>query len=276
VKILALDTSSEHCSAALWADGEIDARDTPAGQNHSSVLLRMIDELLRARALRLRDVDAIAYGEGPGSFTGLRIACGVVQGLAFGATVPVIGVGTLLAMAEGTGAERVVCCVDARIKEIYHAAYSRTMDLVEVPAAPLLRGGRTEGNPLPGAHYREGSGKRTGGTQGSPRYPLPSVQNRRWEVVCEPALCAPGAAPVLDGDGWIGCGSGFNAYPAALEARYRGQLARIEPGRYPHARDIAALAVPRVERGEVFSAEAAAPVYLRNKVALRTDERPGR
>jgi tRNA threonylcarbamoyladenosine biosynthesis protein TsaB len=259
VKILALDTSSEHCSAALWVDGEIDARDTPAGQNHSSLLLRMIDELLRARALRLRDLDAIAYGEGPGSFTGLRIACGVVQGLAFGATVPVIGVGTLHAMAQGTGAERVVCCVDARIKEIYHAAYSRAIDLVEVPAAPLLRGGRTEGNP---------------------RFPsvtsLPSVQGRRWEVVWEPSLCAPGAAPVLEGDGWIGCGSGFNAYPEALEARYRGQLARIERGRYPHARDIAALAAPRVERGEVLGAEAAAPVYLRNKVALRTDERPGR
>jgi tRNA threonylcarbamoyladenosine biosynthesis protein TsaB len=248
LKILALDTSSEHCSAALWVDGEVDARDTPAGQNHSSLLLRMIDELLRARAVRLRDLDAIAYGEGPGSFTGLRIACGVVQGLAFGATVPVIGVGTLHAMAEGTCAERVVCCVDARIHEIYHAAFRC-----------VAAGERTEGNP---------------------RFPSvtshPSVQGRRWEVVWEPSLCAPGAAPVLEGDGWVGCGSGFNAYPEALAARYRGQLARIEPGRYPHARDIAALAVPRVERGEVLGAEAAAPVYLRNKVALRTDERPGR
>jgi len=226
VKLLALDTSSEYCSAALWIDGEVDSRDTPAGQNHSSVLLRMIDELLRAHAVRLGDLDAIAYGEGPGSFTGLRITCGVVQGLAFGSGVPVVGVGTLLAMAEGCAADRVVCCVDARIHEIYHAAYRRAVD--------------------------------------------------RWEVVSQPALCAPAAAPALDGEGWAGCGSGFAAYRDILEARYGGQLASVEPARYPHARDIAALAVPRVERGEVSGAEDAAPVYLRNKVALRTDERPNR
>ena len=226
MKLLALDTSSEHCSAALMVDGEMDSRDTPSGQNHSSLLLRMIDELLRAHAVRLGDLDAIAYGEGPGSFTGLRITCGVVQGLAFGSGVPVVGVGTLLAMAEGSGAERVVCCVDARIQEIYHAAYVRLAD--------------------------------------------------RWEAVCEPSLCAPAAAPALAGDGWTGCGSGFAAYPDALRARYGAQLASVEPARYPHARDIVALAVPRVQRGEVSSAEDAAPVYLRNKVALRTDERPNR
>jgi tRNA threonylcarbamoyladenosine biosynthesis protein TsaB len=226
VKLLAVDTSSEHCSAALFVDGEIDSRDTPAGQNHSSVLLRMIDELLRARRVPLRALDAIAFGEGPGSFTGLRITCGVVQGLAFGGDVPVVGIGTLLAMAEGSGADRVVCCVDARIHEIYHAAYTRVNGILE--------------------------------------------------AVCPPSLCAPAAAPDLEGAGWVGCGSGFIAYADALAARYGGQLASTEPGRYPHARDIAALAVPRVERGAVASAEAAAPLYLRNKVALRTDERPSR
>lgn len=226
VKLLALDTSSEHCSAALMVEGEIHSRDTPSGQNHSSLLLRMIDELLRAHAVRLGDLDAIAYGEGPGSFTGLRITCGVVQGLAFGSGVPVVGVGTLLAMAHGAGADRVVCCVDARIQEIYHAAYRRGAD--------------------------------------------------RWEVVSQPSLCAPAAAPALDGEGWAGCGSGFAAYRDLLEARYDGQLAAVDPARYPHARDIAALARPRVERGDVSSAEEAAPVYLRNKVALRTDERANR
>src|SRR5687767_15933362 len=85
----------------------------------------MIDELMKARRLSVRDLDGIAYGEGPGSFTGLRIACGVVQGLAFGADLRVVGVGTLLAMAAGIGAARVVCCLDARMNEVYHAAYEK-------------------------------------------------------------------------------------------------------------------------------------------------------
>lgn len=229
MKILALDTSTEHCSVALKLGSGTDTREVRAGQRHSQLLLGMIDDLLGAHALTLRDLDAIAFGEGPGSFTGLRIACGVVQGLAFGARLPVVGIGTLLAMAAGTDADKVVCCVDARVHEIYHAAYRR-------------------------------------GRAGEPT----------WEMVHEPTLCAPAAAPVLVGDGWFACGSGFAAYRATLDKRYVGQLASIEPDRYPHARDIAALAAPLVECGQVSPAEAAAPVYLRDKVALRTDERATR
>ena len=226
MKILALDTSTDYCSVALAIDGDADVREMRAGQSHSSLVLRMIHELLRSRDVRLRDLDAIAYGEGPGSFTGLRIACGVVQGLAFGAGIPVVGIGTLIAMAEGSNEDRVLCCVDARVQEIYAGAYER----------------------------REGG----------------------WRAVFEPVVCAPAAAPSLEGEGWLGCGSGFAAYREALEARYAGRLGRIEPGRYPHARDIAALAAPLIERGEVSGAESAAPVYLRDKVALRIDERATR
>jgi tRNA threonylcarbamoyladenosine biosynthesis protein TsaB len=151
-------------------------------------------------------------------------------------------------MAEGTKADSVVCCVDARVHEVYHAAY-RCVDAADIP------------------------------TEGNPRFPSvtshPSVQ-RRWQEVCAPSLCAPAAAPALEGGGWLGCGSGFAAYRDTLEGRYRGQLAAVEPERYPHARDIAALAAPRVERGEVYGAESAAPVYLRDKVALRIDERATR
>ena len=85
----------------------------------------MVDALLRESALTLHALDGIAYGEGPGSFTGLRIACGVVQGLAFGANLPVVGIGTLLAMAAGAGGDRAICCLDARMHEVYHAAYER-------------------------------------------------------------------------------------------------------------------------------------------------------
>jgi len=226
LKILALDTSTEYCSAALWVDGDADVRETRAGQSHSDLILGMIDSLLTNRNLRLRDLDGIAFGEGPGSFTGLRIACGVVQGLAFGADVPVLGIGTLLAMAEGSRAERVVCCVDARVHEIYHAAYERNGD--------------------------------------------------RWSVVHEPSLCAPAAAPQLPGGGWLGCGSGFKAYGEVLAERYAGKLSAIDLELYPHARDIAHLAAPRFAAGLGASAEEAVPVYLRDKVALRIDERPNR
>jgi tRNA threonylcarbamoyladenosine biosynthesis protein TsaB len=226
LKILALDTSTEYCSAALWIDGEVTERDVRAGQKHSELLLGMIDALLRERAIALRDLDGIAYGEGPGSFTGLRIACGVVQGLAFGADLPVVGVGTLLAMAAGTRAERVVCCLDARMHEVYHAAYEK--------------------------------------------------HGAIWHTVHEPSVCAPDAAPALDGTGWLACGSGFAAYGEALAARYAGQLDATEPECYPHARDIAALALVRFENRDTAAAEHAAPVYVRNKVALRSDERATR
>jgi tRNA threonylcarbamoyladenosine biosynthesis protein TsaB len=224
LKILALDTSTEYCSVALSIGGEVHSRDAKAGQTHSQILLPMVDELLRSHALRARQLDGIAYGQGPGSFTGLRIACGVVQGLAFGANLPVVGVGTLLAMAAGTRAERVVCCVDARVREIYHAAYRRV--------------------------------------------------DGEWIAVCDPSVCAPAEAPALEGAEWLGCGSGFASYREVLEQRYAGRLAAVMPEHYPHARDIARLAQPRFEARQALSAEQAIPVYLREKVALRIDERP--
>ena len=226
MKILAVETSTEHCSAALLIDGEIDTREARAGQSHSELLLPMIDALLDAHELKLRDLTGIAYGEGPGSFTGLRIACGVVQGLAFGAELPVVGIGTLLAMAVAIDAERVVCCVDARVREIYHAAYEK----------------------------HAGS----------------------YRAVSEPAICAPDAVPPLSGKDWIACGNAFAVYGDVLMRRYEGQLAAIDADRVPHAREIARLAVPYFERGETRTPEQAAPVYLREKVALRIDERPNR
>ena len=226
LKILALDTSTEYCSAALYVDGEITSREAHAGQTHSQILLGMIDELLRESAVPLRDLAGIAYGEGPGSFTGLRIACGVVQGLAFGADLPVVGVGSLLAIAAGTGVDRVVCCMDARMNEVYHAAYER-------------------------------------GAAG-------------WRTVHKPSVSSPESVPPLEGTGWLACGTGFDVYREPLCSRYAGQLAGVEPERYPHARDIAALSVTRFVTRDTASAELAAPVYVRDKVALRTDERATR
>lgn len=98
----------------------------------------MVDELLGRHGLAARDLDGIAFGEGPGSFTGLRIGCGVAQGLAFGAGLPVVGVSTLLALAEAARPERAVCCLDARMGEIYHAAYAQSVAGWETVHAPSL------------------------------------------------------------------------------------------------------------------------------------------
>lgn len=125
MKLLVLDTSTEWCSAALWLDGRVQARRVLAEQRHSSLLLPMVDELLRESAMNLRQLDGIGYGAGPGSFTGLRIACAVTQGLALGADLPVAGVSTLQSIAEQAGAERVLTVLDARMAEVYWAAYQR-------------------------------------------------------------------------------------------------------------------------------------------------------
>lgn len=126
MNLLAIETSSEYCSAAVLQGGQVNARSTLAGQTHSQLVLPMVAELLAETHLTLAQCDAIAFGAGPGSFTGLRIACSVVQGLAWGADVPVVPVGTLAALAEAQYAEQtlapgelVLAALDARMAELY-------------------------------------------------------------------------------------------------------------------------------------------------------------
>jgi tRNA threonylcarbamoyladenosine biosynthesis protein TsaB len=151
LRILAFDTSTEYCSVALLDRNDIASEDVRAGQKHSELLLPMIDRLLNAAGLRLEDLDGIAFGAGPGSFTGLRIACAVAQGLAFGVDKPVVPVSTLLALAEASGAARVVAALDARMNEVYLGAYVREDEgwstliepcLQSPTVAPALEGGR--------------------------------------------------------------------------------------------------------------------------------------
>jgi len=138
MKILAIDSSTELCSVALWLDGEMLVREELAGQRHSELLLPMVHELLAEAGLDLKALDGIAFGEGPGSFTGLRIGCGVAQGLAFGADLPVAGVCTLLALAEASGAGRVIACLDARMNEVYAGLYRREGSGWRALAGPVV------------------------------------------------------------------------------------------------------------------------------------------
>lgn len=220
MKFAAFETSTEWCSAALWIDGEITGVEQRAGHAHSELLLPMLDRLLAAADVSIAQLDALAFGAGPGSFTGLRIACGVAQGLAFARDLPVIGIPTLEAMADETGATRVIACLDARMHEVYYSALERS------------------------------DGKRGG----------------RWREVI-PALCAaPADLPKPPGEGWIGCGNGFAAY---------GKLGldKVMPDIHPSALSVARLAAPRLAAGEGVDAALAAPVYVRDKVALTEAQR---
>ncbi|HYX64020.1 MAG TPA: tRNA (adenosine(37)-N6)-threonylcarbamoyltransferase complex dimerization subunit type 1 TsaB [Burkholderiales bacterium] len=125
MRFAALETSTEWCSVALHVDGEIRAVERRAGQRHSELALPMLQGLLQQWHLHPGDLDAIAFGAGPGSFTGLRIACGIAQGLAAAHGVPVLGVSSFEAIAEESGAARVAACLDARMREVYYAALEK-------------------------------------------------------------------------------------------------------------------------------------------------------
>ena len=150
MQILALETSTEWCSAALWVDGDLHVREAHAGNRHSELILPMAQELMAEGGIVLTQLNAMAYGEGPGSFTGLRIACGVTQGLALAAGCPVIGVGSLHALAAAaaleTGAAGVLAILDARMGEVYAARYR---DGIEV-LPPALYKPEALPTPLPG------------------------------------------------------------------------------------------------------------------------------
>jgi tRNA threonylcarbamoyladenosine biosynthesis protein TsaB len=155
--ILSIETSSEIASAALSQGSAIIQRQTSGVMNHSQSILPMVQSLLQEAGLALAQCDAIAFGSGPGSFTGVRTACGVVQGLAFGADLPVIPVVTLLALAQAqyaaTGALNVLTALDARMGEVYWAQYSYDQQcsswqtiIAPTLSAPAL----VPANPVPG------------------------------------------------------------------------------------------------------------------------------
>jgi tRNA threonylcarbamoyladenosine biosynthesis protein TsaB len=238
--ILAIETSSELASVALFqSHGSLSMpssspspvlwRESSGVRTHSQAILPMVQDVLREAGLALGACDAIAFGAGPGSFTGVRTACGVAQGLAFGAGLPVLPLVTLEAMAEAcrahTGATDVLAVLDARMGEVYWA------------------------------QYRHAAG--------------------RWEAVCPPALCAPGAIAPQPVPGLAACGNGFAAYEAELAAALADCAFTHAPTAdiLPHARELAVLGAAALAAGQGVPADQAQPLYLRNKVAYTSAER---
>lgn len=223
VNLLAFDTSTEYLSIALLKGNETLTFDINAGQTHSQIILPQIQALLDAADLQLNDMQCIAFGAGPGSFTGVRIAAGVAQGLGFGANLPVVSVCTLLALAEASGVNKVIACLDARMGEVYHAAYEKTGD--------------------------------------------------EWKTIFDPGLYKPDAVPAIIGNEWVGAGSGWQAYAEQLNLVYAGQLQATQPQLLPNASAILKLAEPIFAKGEARHAAEAMPIYVRNRIALKTAER---
>ena len=131
--LLALETATEACSAALSINGEIRERFEIAPRGHSQLILPMVEELLAEAGIGLGQVDALAFGRGPGAFTGVRIAVGVAQGIAFGADLPVVPVSTLAALAQGCAADKVMAAMDARMHEVYWGIFQRETNGIMSP-----------------------------------------------------------------------------------------------------------------------------------------------
>lgn len=223
MNLLALDTSTEVLSLALQLGDKTFTHSQIAGNASSQLILPQIQALLDSANVQLTDLDGIAFGAGPGAFTGVRIACGVAQGLGFGANLPVVGVNTLLALAEATGEPRVIACLDARMGEIYHAAFEKV--------------------------------------------------NGTWQEVSATQVCKPEAAPHHLLENWVVAGSGWAAYGEILGHIYGEHLIKMIAEITPTAEAILQLSLPTFAAGLAKPASEAAPIYIRNRVALTTAER---
>ncbi|HEV7715974.1 MAG TPA: tRNA (adenosine(37)-N6)-threonylcarbamoyltransferase complex dimerization subunit type 1 TsaB [Steroidobacteraceae bacterium] len=234
MKILALDTATENCSAALLIDGRLLAREVEFDRGHAEHILPMIDLLLIEAGLRLAEVDAIAFGRGPGGFTGVRLAASIAQGLAFGAGLPVVPVSDLAALAQRAfdlafSPERVLVCSDARMQEVYWACFQ----LAE-----------------------NGLGKVLGAEHVGPP-----------QSVTLPDAWADAPARSV-----AGIGRGFRAYPT-LANLVAPRVAVARDDLLPRAAEVARLAALDVAAGRLLRPEEAIPVYLRDDVA-RPQARP--
>lgn len=236
VTLLALDTATEACSVALLRGGEKTHLAQFAQREHTKHILPMVDEILAQAGITLSQVDALVFGRGPGSFTGVRIGAGIAQGLAFGADLPVIPVSNLAAMAQAAyakyQAENVLTAIDARMNEVYFAQWQ----------AQKVRSDFGE---------------------------FLDWQPMIAEQVCSPSNVIEQVAQqhhenaVLAGTGWA-------AYPELKEANL-GKATEIT---LPSALYMLDLALPKWFAGEIISPLEIEPIYLRNEVTWK--KLPGR
>lgn len=238
MQLLAIDTTGDICSCALLRDGEISESSANVPRAHTRHLLPMIEELLASQNLGLSALDAIAFAAGPGSFTGVRIAASMAQGLAMAAGVQAVPVSSLAALAqaavETVSARRILACTDARMGEVYAGYFA----------------------------YRQDGGLRSCGPE---------------EVVAPTQLSAPLDDAMDPAQPLIGVGSGFASYREALSIRIGRDLGQSLGATHPSivagAAQVARLAPAAMARGDATKGEWVAPRYLRNSVARTLQER---
>ena len=232
LRVLAIDTSTEACSAALlWSDGEVRERFIVTERGHADLILPMIDGLLAEAGCKLTDLDGLAFGRGPGGFTGLRIAAGVIQGLAYGAGLRVAPVSSLAAVAflatsysSSSPSSAVLVCNDARMNEVYWGCYR--FDPGD-PCVPILLTPETVGpadrvQPAPAVAHFAGNG--------IPRYPALRARLEAAGLSCHEGLYPRASAVARLGEPMLQRGEGVDA-AAALPVYIRDDVAR--PARPP-------------------------------------------
>ncbi len=234
MKILAIDTATEACSAALYIDGDISEQFKIAPRQHTQLILGMINELLHQADIQIANLDALAFGRGPGSFTGVRIATGIVQGLAFANELPVIPVSTLASIAQHAHNKHpyknIIAGIDARMGEMYWGCYKLSDNgLMAVQGIEQV-------TPASAVVIPDSSVKWL-------------AAGTAWQSYAEElALC--------------------------LSAQMSGQISigisEIHPDYLPSASTIAQLAVDEYKQGRAVEACQALPVYLRNNVAKKS------
>lgn len=238
MKLLAFELSTEACSVAVWVDGDVRERHEIAPRRHAELALPWAEALLAEAGVAKSQLDAVAVGRGPGAFTGVRLGVAIAQGIALALDRPAVPVSTLAALALraralGADAEtRVFAAIDARMREVYVAAFA------------FERG--IDG----GLHPRALDDERV---QPPDAVMLPDID----------------AGPVGD---WFGVGTGFAAESGALQARFASRLRAVDAEALPRAGDVAALARAAFLRGEAVAPELLEPAYLRNQVALTIAE----
>ena len=229
MKILAIDTSTELCSAAIYHNGDVIHRAIEAPREHTQRILPMVDELLSESELKLNQFDALAFGQGPGSFTGVRIGIGISQGLAFGSDLPMIGISTLATMAQGVfsreQAQIAYAAIDARMSEIYWAVY----------------------------HNSEG---------------LAELQGKEWVIRPELLDSKCHLFGEKNEKTQIAVGSGWSAYPELLKP-VLGEHAVSESVMFSEAQYMLPLALKKLQAGATVNPELAEPVYLRDTVTWK-------
>ena len=227
MNLLAIDTVTEMASIALLSDVDLLVDEAFVPQQHTKVILPMIQKQMAAAGLAFNQLDAIAFSRGPGSFTGLRICASITQGLAIAHNLPVIPVSSLAILAQGAYREdsnksHVVACLDARREEVYWGSFELKI------------------------------------SQG---------QARIMTLVGEETVISPTDVKTEAGGAWHGVGNGFKNYQTELADNTQVHLASIEPEAFPLAQDAMLFAKAAWLNNDAVDASLAIPTYLRDNIA---------